>query len=278
MIKIISIFLAALLLILIIVYCEYDHGLAPLPGTLEATIYFRNEPPENTQGIYLVVAPKFPPHAINELFHSPNSLPIDQDTVITTMELPFGHYKAVSLWFYSTKTESNLADILAIPLDPDNNYMPLTFDITPEEPVFKTKMYANWQRVNRDAAIEGTIYFNGPFPDNTLITAIIAYLYEPEESIEFLLWMKSIDFGIDDRLIVLVDDVLNTGRSARAALDALIDLGRPQAIRLAVLIDRGSRELPIRADYVGKTLEVPSDKTIQVYLREADEREEVVVE
>ena len=196
--KIVSIILAFLFLILIIVYCEYDHGIAPLPGTVEATIIFRNEPPEDTQGIYLVVAPKFPPHAINELFHSPNSLPIDQDTVVTTMELPLGHYEAVSLWYYSTRTESNLADILAIPLDPKNNYLPLNFDITPEEPVFKTKMYANWQRVNRDAAIEGTIYFNGPFPDNTLITAIIAYLYEPEESIEFLLWMRSIDFSIDE--------------------------------------------------------------------------------
>ncbi len=198
MIKIVSIFLAAFLLILIIVYCEYDHGITPLPGTLEATIYFRNEPPEDTQGIYLVVAPEFPPHAINELFHSPNSLPIDKDTVHTSMELPFGHYEAVSLWFYSTRTESNLADILAISLDPENNYFPVTFDITQEEPVFKTKMYANWQRVNRDAAIEGTIYFKGQFPDNTLITAIIAYLYEPEESIEFLLWMKSIDFSIDE--------------------------------------------------------------------------------
>jgi hypothetical protein len=196
--KIVSIILAVLLLILIIVYCEYDHGIAPLPGTVEATIIFRNEPPEDTEGIYLVVAPKFPPHAINELFHSPNSLPTDQDTVVTTMELPYGHYEAVSLWFYSTRTESNLADILAIPLDPENNYLPLNFDITKEEPVFKTKMYANWQRVNRDAAIEGTIYFNGPFPENTLITAIIAYLYEPEESIEFLLWMRSIDFSIDD--------------------------------------------------------------------------------
>lgn len=198
MIKIFSIFFAVLLLFLIIVYCEYDHGIAPLPGSLEATIYFRNEPPEDTQGIYLVVAPKFPPHAINELFHSPNSLPIDKDTVHTSMELPYGHYEAVSLWYYSTRTESNLADILAIPLDPDNNYLPLSFDITPEKPVYKTEMYANWQRVNRDAAIEGTIYFNGPFPENTNITAISAYLYEPEESIEFLLWLKSIDFSINE--------------------------------------------------------------------------------
>jgi pyrimidine operon attenuation protein/uracil phosphoribosyltransferase len=87
-----------------------------------------------------------------------------------------------------------------------------------------------------------------------------------------------IDFNIDDRLIVLVDDVLNTGRSIRAALDALIDLGRPRAIRLAVLIDRGQRELPISADYVGKIIDVPSDKRVHVCLQEVDDREEVVLE
>jgi pyrimidine operon attenuation protein / uracil phosphoribosyltransferase len=87
-----------------------------------------------------------------------------------------------------------------------------------------------------------------------------------------------IDFGIDDRLVVLVDDVLSTGRSVRAALDALADLGRPRAIRLAVLVDRGRRELPIRADYVGTAIEVPIEQKVQVYLEEADDREEVVLE
>jgi pyrimidine operon attenuation protein/uracil phosphoribosyltransferase len=87
-----------------------------------------------------------------------------------------------------------------------------------------------------------------------------------------------IDFDVDDRLIILIDDVLNTGRSVRSALDALIDLGRPRIIQLAILIDRGSRELPIGADYVGKTIEAPSDKRVQVYLREEDGREEVVLE
>jgi len=87
-----------------------------------------------------------------------------------------------------------------------------------------------------------------------------------------------IDFNIDDRLIVLVDDVLNTGRSVRAALDALADLGRPQAIRLAILIDRGQRELPIRPDYVGKIMDAPAQKRIRVYLREEDGKEEVVLE
>jgi pyrimidine operon attenuation protein/uracil phosphoribosyltransferase len=87
-----------------------------------------------------------------------------------------------------------------------------------------------------------------------------------------------IDFSIDDRLIILVDDVLNTGRSVRAALDALIDLGRPQAIRLAILIDRGQRELPIRPDYVGKIMDAPPRKRVRVYLREEDDKEEVVLE
>jgi len=87
-----------------------------------------------------------------------------------------------------------------------------------------------------------------------------------------------IDFNIDDRLIVLVDDVLYTGRSVRAALDALADLGRPQAIRLAILIDRGQRELPIRPDYVGKIMDAPAAKRVRVYLREVDEKEEVVLE
>ena len=195
--KIYWITLLILLSIIIALTCSYDHGIAPLPGKLVATVYFRGEPPQNTQGIYLIVTPVFPPHAINELYHSPNSLPIDRDTVYTEMELPFGHYDAVSLWWYSTETESNLADVLALPLDPDNNLLPLSFEISSEKPIFEIELYANWNRVNRDAAIEGTIYFNGPFPENTLATAVAAYQYKPEENIHYLLWLKSIDFSID---------------------------------------------------------------------------------
>lgn len=87
-----------------------------------------------------------------------------------------------------------------------------------------------------------------------------------------------IDFNVDDRLIVLVDDVLSTGRSIRAALDALIDLGRPRAIRLAVLIDRGHRELPIAADYVGKVIDAPMGERVCVHLREVDDKDEVVLD
>lgn len=82
---------------------------------------------------------------------------------------------------------------------------------------------------------------------------------------------------IDDKRVVLVDDVLFTGRSIRAALDALTDLGRPKQVQLAVLVDRGHRELPIRADYVGKNLPTSRNEEIQVRLRETDDQDEVVL-
>jgi len=84
-----------------------------------------------------------------------------------------------------------------------------------------------------------------------------------------------IDFDLDDKLVLLVDDVLHTGRSIRAAMDAIMDCGRPRAIRLAVLIDRGGRELPIAADYVGRRLEVPDSLRVQVNLTERDEADRV---
>ncbi|WP_105030271.1 bifunctional pyr operon transcriptional regulator/uracil phosphoribosyltransferase PyrR [Arthrobacter ruber] len=76
--------------------------------------------------------------------------------------------------------------------------------------------------------------------------------------------------GIDDKVVVLVDDVLYSGRTIRAALDALADLGRPRAVRLAVLVDRGHRELPIRADHVGKNLPTSSRERVRVHLAETD--------
>ena len=87
-----------------------------------------------------------------------------------------------------------------------------------------------------------------------------------------------IPFSIDDRTIVLVDDVLYTGRTTRAALDALIDFGRPRAIQLVVLIDRGHRELPIKADYVGKNVPTSRKESVQVRLEELDGVDEVSVE
>jgi pyrimidine operon attenuation protein/uracil phosphoribosyltransferase len=86
-----------------------------------------------------------------------------------------------------------------------------------------------------------------------------------------------IPFSIDTRKILLVDDVLYTGRTTRAALDALIDFGRPKAIQLVVLVDRGHRELPIKADYVGKNLPTAPEQSVQVRLHEIDGVDEVVV-
>ena len=79
------------------------------------------------------------------------------------------------------------------------------------------------------------------------------------------------DSGIDGRTVVLVDDVLMSGRTIRAALDAMNDLGRPRAVQLAVLVDRGHRELPIRADYVGKNLPTSTEEKVAVRLADADE-------
>ncbi|MBX7159959.1 MAG: bifunctional pyr operon transcriptional regulator/uracil phosphoribosyltransferase PyrR [Acidimicrobiia bacterium] len=83
--------------------------------------------------------------------------------------------------------------------------------------------------------------------------------------------------AVDDATVVLVDDVLYTGRSARAAMDAICDFGRPRAIQLAVLVDRGHRELPIRADYVGKNLPSSRDETVRVRLGEVDETDAVEI-
>jgi pyrimidine operon attenuation protein/uracil phosphoribosyltransferase len=87
-----------------------------------------------------------------------------------------------------------------------------------------------------------------------------------------------VPFDITNKVIVLTDDVLYTGRTVRAALDALIDLGRPRCIQLAVLVDRGHRELPIKADYVGKNVPTSKRETITVRLREIDGKDEVVIE
>ena len=87
-----------------------------------------------------------------------------------------------------------------------------------------------------------------------------------------------INFSLDGKRILLVDDVLYTGRTIRAALDALIDFGRPSSIQLVVLIDRGHRELPIRADYVGKNVPTSRNQSVNVRLVEIDGRDEVEVE
>lgn len=86
-----------------------------------------------------------------------------------------------------------------------------------------------------------------------------------------------IDFDINNKNLILVDDVLYTGRTIRAALDALIDFGRPKSIQLAVLVDRGHRELPIRADFVGKNIPTSNKESVEVHLQEADNSDEVLI-
>ncbi|MDA8442365.1 MAG: bifunctional pyr operon transcriptional regulator/uracil phosphoribosyltransferase PyrR [Peptococcaceae bacterium] len=86
-----------------------------------------------------------------------------------------------------------------------------------------------------------------------------------------------VPFSIQGKKVILVDDVLYTGRTARAALDAVIDIGRPKVIQLAVLVDRGHRELPIRADYVGKNLPTSSKEVVSVRLLEIDQEDRVIL-
>jgi len=92
--------------------------------------------------------------------------------------------------------------------------------------------------------------------------------------------VKGTDIPVDlnDRTVILVDDVLYTGRTIRAAMDALVDFGRPRAIRLAVLVDRGHRELPIRADHVGKNVPTSRDELVKVHLGETDGEDAVQIE
>ena len=89
---------------------------------------------------------------------------------------------------------------------------------------------------------------------------------------------SDIDFDINDKHVILVDDVLFTGRTARAALDALMDLGRPKRISLAVLVDRGHRELPIRPDFVGKNIPTSMNETVHVAVEEYDGHEDISIE
>jgi pyrimidine operon attenuation protein / uracil phosphoribosyltransferase len=88
---------------------------------------------------------------------------------------------------------------------------------------------------------------------------------------------SDLEAEVSGRTVVLVDDVLYTGRTIRAAFDAILDLGRPRAIRLAVLVDRGHRELPIRPDHVGKNLPTSADEVVRVHLREVDGEDAVLI-
>ena len=87
----------------------------------------------------------------------------------------------------------------------------------------------------------------------------------------------NIDFDIKDKRVILIDDVIFTGRSTRAAIDAIIERGRPRSVQLAVLVDRGHRELPIRADYIGKNLPTSNDEVVKVMVEEVDGCDKVVI-
>ncbi len=103
-------------------------------------------------------------------------------------------------------------------------------------------------------------------------------LNSPHGNGQPLVRTTEIGFDVDQKIIVLVDDVLYTGRSTRAAMDALMDLGRPKAVKLAVLIEREGRELPIQADYAGYKVDAAPGKLVQVHLVESDGKDEVVVD
>jgi pyrimidine operon attenuation protein/uracil phosphoribosyltransferase len=120
--------------------------------------------------------------------------------------------------------------------------------------------------------LEGT-----PIPVGTLDIGLYRDDISPSELNPANQSHTDIPTSIADRRIILVDDVLYTGRSIRAAMDALMDMGRPSSIQLAVLIDRGHRELPIRADYVGKNIPSSQDEEIQVQLEEIDGVDEVII-
>ncbi len=128
------------------------------------------------------------------------------------------------------------------------------------------------QRINaKIAEIEGTTVPLGAL-DITLYRDDLSRLgYHP------VLHKTEIPFDITDKKVVLVDDVLYTGRTVRAALDALMDLGRPRLVQLAVLIDRGHRELPIRADFVGKNVPTSRRESVNVLLAEVDGVDKVVI-
>ncbi|SHH09967.1 bifunctional pyr operon transcriptional regulator/uracil phosphoribosyltransferase PyrR [Tepidibacter thalassicus] len=98
-----------------------------------------------------------------------------------------------------------------------------------------------------------------------------------KEDVDPIVHGSNIDFDINDKKIVLVDDVLYTGRTVRAAMDAVMDIGRPKLIQLAVLVDRGHRELPIRADYVGKNVPTSKSEIISVNLNEIDGQDYVSI-
>lgn len=101
--------------------------------------------------------------------------------------------------------------------------------------------------------------------------------YRDDKKSENAIDRTKLDFDIENRKVILVDDVIYTGRSTRAAIDAIMKRGRPVSVQLAVLIDRGHRELPIRADYIGKNLPTSKEEEVKVLMKESDDIDKVVI-
>lgn len=125
---------------------------------------------------------------------------------------------------------------------------------------------------NKIEAIEGQKILTGEM-DITLYRDDLS-----EKQIDPVVNSTKIDFDITNKTVILVDDVLYTGRTVRSALNALMDMGRPKSIQLAILVDRGHRELPIRADYVGKNVPTSKNEIISVKLTECDKEDSVSIE
>ncbi|WP_343600185.1 bifunctional pyr operon transcriptional regulator/uracil phosphoribosyltransferase PyrR [Mycobacterium sp.] len=122
--------------------------------------------------------------------------------------------------------------------------------------------------------------FTGGRPSNVACGALDITLYRDDLMMQPPRPLEATSIpagGIDEAWVILVDDVLYSGRSVRSALDALRDVGRPRVVQLAVLVDRGHRELPVRADYVGKNVPTSRSETVHVLLREHDGRDQVVI-
>jgi len=152
-------------------------------------------------------------------------------------------------------------------------------DLTPEADVAVIGIRSRGEILAQRFASLLTSRLNKPVPCGTLdITLYRDDLNSPQGYAQPQVRTTEIGFDINDKIILLVDDVLHTGRSTRAALDALIDLGRPRAIRLAVLVDRGGREFPIQADYVGHKSDAAPHQLVQVNLVECDGVDQVVLE
>ncbi len=152
-------------------------------------------------------------------------------------------------------------------------------DLSPDDSVAAVGIRSRGEIIAQRLAEKLSDMLKKEVPCGTLdITLYRDDINSPSQASQPQVRTTEIGFNIDERVIILVDDVLYTGRSTRAALDALVDLGRPQCIKLAVLVERAGRELPIQADYIGFKADVEVGKVVQVKLVESDGTDEVVIE